>query len=220
MGYEIVNRAIEIIFSMEGNYTSVNADDNGALSVGACQWHGNRAKALLRTIIADLTKQGFIPIKAPLIIREICSSKSWSKRVLNESEKDCIESLLSFKESHEAQIKLAKKDIQNYINHCATLGFADEETLIFLADIENQGGAGASSRIGKQAIKTYGQDATLDDVMKTALKDKVFKNYALRRLRVYRKLTKKDYTELPDNAKPYSTYNSKGRNAYIYSKEI
>lgn len=195
MSYAIVNRAKEIIFSMEGKYTSVTPDDNGALSVGACQWHGNRAKALLRTIVTGLIKAGLVPLKEPEIVKEICSSKSWAKRTLTTFEKDYIKVLLSFKESFTAQDKLADKDIQGYINHIVSLGICEEETIILLADIENQGGAGAVNRIVKQAIKEYGQDATLEDVLKTAINDKVFKKYAQRRYDVYKRLTGRAYID-------------------------
>ena len=40
---EIAKRACTIIFANEGNYGSVNANDNGALSIGKVQWHGNLA---------------------------------------------------------------------------------------------------------------------------------------------------------------------------------
>ena len=50
---QIVSAAAEIIFGNEGNYTSVNANDNGALSVGKVQWHGNRALSLLKKIIEE-----------------------------------------------------------------------------------------------------------------------------------------------------------------------
>ena len=35
---EIAEKAAPIIFSHEGNYGSVNKNDNGALSVGRVQW--------------------------------------------------------------------------------------------------------------------------------------------------------------------------------------
>ena len=49
---EIAAEAAKIIFANEGNYASVNADDNGAVSVGKVQWHGNRALSLLKKIAA------------------------------------------------------------------------------------------------------------------------------------------------------------------------
>jgi LysM repeat protein len=218
MAYEIVRRAKEIIFSMEGKYTSVNPDDNGALSIGACQWHGNRAKALLQTIVAELFKRYQMPISTTPLLKEITSKTSWASRTLTSFEKDYIKTLLSFKEGYEAQDKLADKDIQNYINHIATLGFADEETLIFLADIENQDGAGASSRIAKQAIKSFGEDATLDDVMETALNDKVFKNYQDRRKKVYKALTGRSYKADDNKTVDYYTV-KKGDNLTVIAKQ-
>ena len=47
---EIAAEAAKVIFANEGNYASVNADDNGAVSVGKVQWHGNRALSLLKKI--------------------------------------------------------------------------------------------------------------------------------------------------------------------------
>ena len=40
---EVAAAAAAIIYSNEGGYSSVNANDNGAVSVGKVQWHGNRA---------------------------------------------------------------------------------------------------------------------------------------------------------------------------------
>ena len=51
---QIVEIASKIIYSHEGNYGSVNRDDNGAISVGKVQWHGNRALNLMRTICKAL----------------------------------------------------------------------------------------------------------------------------------------------------------------------
>lgn len=45
---EIAEKAAPIIFSHEGDYGSVNRNDNGALSVGKVQWHGSRALSPMR----------------------------------------------------------------------------------------------------------------------------------------------------------------------------
>lgn len=47
---QIAAQAAVIIFGNEGGYTSVNANDNGAVSVGKVQWHGSRALDLLKKI--------------------------------------------------------------------------------------------------------------------------------------------------------------------------
>lgn len=192
MGYAIIQRAKEIIFSMEGHYSSVNADDNGAVSIGACQWHGNRAKNLLRNIIKR-DEETAVHLLAKYLVAEIKGSTSWAKRTVDGIEKMAISMLLDTSHGRQEQEILANNDIKNYINHICGLGFSDEETIIFLADIENQGGAGASARIAKQAIKDFGQDATLEDVMETAINDKVFYKYVGRRLQVYKKLTGRSY---------------------------
>ena len=49
---EVVQSAQVIIFGQEGNYGSVNTNDNGAVSIGKVQWHGGRALNLLKTICA------------------------------------------------------------------------------------------------------------------------------------------------------------------------
>ena len=47
---EVAAAAAAIIFANEGGYSSVNANDNGAVSVGKVQWRGNRALSLLKAI--------------------------------------------------------------------------------------------------------------------------------------------------------------------------
>lgn len=214
----IVQRAKEIIFSMEGNYSSVNANDNGAVSIGCVQWHGNRAKMLLRSIIKRDEEMAAHLLAKPLVA-EIKGSASWEKRTVDYIEKKAISMLLNTTVGRQEQDKLADKDIQSYINHIVSLGFCEEETVIFLADIENQGGAGASTRIGKQAIKDYGQDVTLEEVVETALNDRVFKKYQDRRKRVYRVLTGKSYN--PENETNCAVYVvKKGDNLTVISKRF
>ena len=52
---EVVNAASDIIRSNEGSYASVNPNDNGALSVGWLQWHGNRDLNLIKSIVSAVT---------------------------------------------------------------------------------------------------------------------------------------------------------------------
>ena len=51
---DIINAAKVMIRKYEGSYSSVNANDNGALSIGKMQWHADRAKSLLRIIIPEM----------------------------------------------------------------------------------------------------------------------------------------------------------------------
>ena len=48
----LAETALPIIINNEGSYSSVNANDNGALSVGKIQWHAGRALSLMRRIVA------------------------------------------------------------------------------------------------------------------------------------------------------------------------
>lgn len=190
----ILEKAIKIIISNEGNYTSVNANDNGALSVGMCQWHGERARSLIKSFTKDLnTKGSALPKSEFHLITEAWNGTSWSKRILNREEQIFMRILLSFPESIKAQDKLAKKDVQSYINAVMKYDITDENSILFLADICNQGGTGAIKRIINDAFEAYGKHATLDNFMHTALNDKVFKNYKQRRYNVYKKLTGKNY---------------------------
>ena len=49
---DIVKAAADVIRPNEGYYSSVNPNDNGAVSIGWIQWHANRALNLLRDIVA------------------------------------------------------------------------------------------------------------------------------------------------------------------------
>jgi hypothetical protein len=181
----IVERASKIIFSNEGNYSSVNSNDNGALSIGKVQWHGNRARDLLsKFLIPSLNT--FLTKK---LLHEIVSNKDWSKRVLDVTEANCISKLINTPEGRTIQDKQADTDISNYIFYIMKYDITDENTVILLADIQNQGGAGSVKRIIENAIKKYGKYFTLKQCMDVALNDKVFKKYSLRRLTVYHKLT-------------------------------
>jgi hypothetical protein len=185
---QIAVAAAEIIYANEGNYASVNADDNGALSVGKVQWHGNRALSLLKTIIQTIG-QASVNILNFALYREIQDSQNWSTRVMTVSEKVALSKLLDTPQGRAAQDDLAQKDIQSYVEHGVNLGIEDPQSLVYYADLENQGGAGASKRIGLAAIKTAGSASkvTLDAIHKEALSDRVMSEYAARRNKVFSK---------------------------------
>ena len=86
---DIINAAKVMIRKYEGSYSSVNANDNGALSIGKMQWHADRAKSLLRIIISGDAASAQA-ILGDALYNEILSDGSWSKRVLtaDEAKKD------------------------------------------------------------------------------------------------------------------------------------
>lgn len=203
---KLVKRACEIIFSNEGNYGSVNADDNGAVSIGKVQWHGERARKLLKLIceMNVFQAQRYLTVK---LYQEIIGGKSWENRVVTDVEAIVLKYFLSTNDGREAQDMQAENDVGAYIKHIRGLGFTQDDVIILLADIENQGGSGASERIGKKALEA--RCITLDVVMKAALEDSVFSKYQERRLRVYNKLTGKNYNAQIKPEKPekgYATY--------------
>lgn len=190
MDEKIIARASEIIFSNEGGYASVNRDDNGALSLGRLQWHGTRALNLCKKIIRALGEEGALRYISAEMYREISTSRTWSHRTLGEEEGEGLGALLSTSVSREVQDAEARGDVCSYLEHICSLGVSEERALIFMADIENQGGAGASRRIISSAEGT-----DIDSLYRCASADRVFKNYIPRRARVYEKLTGHPYGE-------------------------
>lgn len=186
---QIVEKASEIIFSHEGNYGSVNRDDNGAISIGKVQWHGNRALSLMKTICKALGASQSTAILGAGIYAEITAKgTSWATRKATEAESAKISQALITQEGKKAQDELALADITKYCTHVQSLGVTDPAAIIFMADIENQGGAGASKRIIQAA-----SGKNLDALYTAAKVDRVFRKYMARRDAVYKEV--KQYEE-------------------------
>ena len=184
MNENMIKKASEIIFANEGGYSSVNANDNGAVSIGRIQWHGTRALNLLKKIVNALGEESALSYISKELYIEITTSRSWSKRTVSEAEAHQLSAVLSCEQSVAEQDAQAEADVGSYIEHIESLGVTDEAALIFIADIENQGGAAASRRIIEAAEGT-----DIDSLYVAACNDDVFKNYIPRRARVYLKLT-------------------------------
>ena len=179
---EIAEKAAPIIFSHEGDYGSVNRNDNGALSVGKVQWHGSRALSLMREICGALgAVRGRGMLGAALYAEITAKGTSWGTRKATEQEAALLSAALSSTEGKKAQDELAIKDITGYCTHVNNLGVTDPAAIIFMADIENQGGAGASARIIRAA-----SGKTLDALYASAKNDRVFSKYMARRDAVYK----------------------------------
>ena len=179
---EIAEKAAPIIFSHEGNYESVNRNDNGAISVGKVQWHGSRALSLMREICGALGAQRGREVLGAALYTEITAKGTkWGTRKATEQEAALLSAALSTEEGKKAQDALAMKDITGYCTHVNSLGVTDPAAIIFMADIENQGGAGASARIIRAA-----SGKTLDALYASAKSDRVFSKYMARRDAVYK----------------------------------
>lgn len=150
---EVVKAAQKIIFGNEGNYSSVNANDNGAVSVGKVQWHAGRALALLKKICA--AEKGAASILGAALYTEITTAAAgaWNARTVNAAEKAAISKLLSTDAGKRAQDAQAEADVGAYVEHGLKVGVEDLAALVYFADLENQGGGGASARVAAAAKK-------------------------------------------------------------------
>ena len=128
----IAKRACIIIFANEGNYGSVNKNDNGAVSVGKIQWHGNRAKSLLQTIVKANMSQAQ-SILGTALYREILSTKSWGTRIVTADEASKLSLVLASAEGKKAQDDLALSDVLTYIEKGISYGLTNTEALIYFA---------------------------------------------------------------------------------------
>lgn len=182
----MTKRACEIIFSNEGDYGSVNKNDNGAVSIGKVQWHAGRALSLLKTI-AKANKNQANQILGSALYNEVINSNNWNTRVVSQSEADKISKLLTTKEGKKAQDTLAESDVLSYINKGISYKLENEEALIYFADGVNQYGTYSSlwRNIAAAALKKGG---TLD-AMYEATKS-MTSNYMSRRTKVYNELKK------------------------------
>ena len=188
---DIIEKASEIICSKEGTYSSVVADDNGALSIGCLQWHGNRALNLLKDIIKANTPSAKAILSEELYT-EITTASSWSTRILTSEEKNLISKLLDTSEGRAEQDELLYLDVMSYVKHGQALGITAPDALVYFADVENQCGPGKSdgsngaSRVAKSAVALAGEKPiSLAILHQAALEDPSAGKYSSRRNSVY-----------------------------------
>lgn len=183
---EIAAEAAKVIFANEGNYASVNADDNGAVSVGKVQWHGNRALSLLKKIAQGAGAEATL---GKDLYNEIMTTKNWETRTVTAIEKAKLSKILGTPGGKAVQDRQAEEDILSYVTHGVKMGIEDPQSLVYFADLENQGGAGASKRVGNAAAGRAGGagKVKLDHIHGVALADRVMGEYSSRRNLVYKK---------------------------------
>jgi peptidoglycan hydrolase-like protein with peptidoglycan-binding domain len=193
----ITERACQIIFSNEGNYGSVNKNDNGAVSIGKVQWHANRALNLLKTIV-KANKNQANQLLGSTLYNEIIKTNDWNKRVVSQAEADKISALLTTTQGKKAQDELAKSDVLTYVNKGISYGLQNEEALIYFADGVNQYGTNSSlwKNIASVAIKKGGTLDAMYEATKT-----LTSNYLSRRTRVYNTLKKEQGDDTQDTVK-------------------
>lgn len=179
---EIVISAAEILYNNEGSYNSVNANDNGAVSIGKLQWHGWRALSLLQSI-AKANDEETKDLLGNALYKEVTTTtdtSKWSSRVLTNKESAAVKKLLAIQESKDTQDALAHKDITSYVEQGMRLGITNKPALVYFADLANQGGSGAAGRVGRSASNITGSYAsvTLNELHEAAICDSVMGNSA------------------------------------------
>lgn len=182
---QLATMAAPIIFAQEGNYSSVNANDNGALSIGKIQWHASRALSLMRSIVKEDVRSQEI-IGSSLYSEIVNPASTWNNRVMSKEEAQKLSSLLDRPISRTLQDSLAISDISNYIQVALKMGLLDNQALIYFADIYNQGPKLAKDSLNSAASECGDvKNVSLDRLYNHSLK--YFSKYINRRNTVYSK---------------------------------
>lgn len=201
---KVVKVASGIIYSQEGNYGSVNKNDNNhGMSIGKCQWNAywGRALPLLKSIVEKDQEQAK-EILGDALYTEIAGSSAdaWNRqeRKATEEEAKAISKLLTTKDGKEVQDDLADADITGYVKNGVKIGLVSLKALAYFADLENQGGSGVSSRIAKTAAEATGgaEKVGLEEIHAYALKDATMGQYESRRSKVYEAIKGSNLTDV------------------------
>ncbi len=99
---------------------------------------------------------------------------AWNARKVNAAEKAAISKLLSTDAGKRVQDAQAEADVGAYVEHGLKVGVKDPAALVYFADMENQGGGGASARVAAAAKKPV----TLDAIHAAGLADRVMGKYS------------------------------------------
>ena len=155
---KIVSMALPIIFSNEGNYGSVNKDDNGAVSVGKIQWHGNRALSLMKKIVKSNLGEAKSILGTNLYNEVLKSNSSWSTRTVTTAEEEKLSKLLASSQGKKVQDDVVITDVTTYVKKGQSYGLTDPGALIYFADGVNQYGTASTlwKRIARDTIERTG----------------------------------------------------------------
>lgn len=152
---EIITAAMTYLNIKEGNCNSVNANDNGAVSIGMIQWHGTRALNIIKQVVA-LIPDYALEVLGEDFYQEILTATNWETRIVNAEEKAALVLLLSTEESKQVQIAQARDDLGGYFSHARRQGMETPALQLYFMDIENQYGSGGAERMVKYAKEASG----------------------------------------------------------------
>lgn len=205
---KVVKVASSIIYAQEGNYGSVNKNDNNhGMSIGKCQWNAywGRALPLLQNIVNKDQEQAKT-ILGESLYNEVSgsSASAWNNKVraATEDEAKAISKLLTTTQGKEVQDDLANEDITRYVKNGVKVGVVSLKALAYYADLENQGGSGASKRIAQDVGEATGgvEKVGLAEIHAYALKDSVMGQYESRRAKVYEAVKASDLADVENKA--------------------
>ncbi len=205
---KVVKVASGIIYSQEGNYGSVNKNDNKhGMSIGKCQWNAywGRALPLLQSVVKANEAQAK-EILGEILYSEIAGNGAdyWNKkeRAATEEEAKALSILLATEQGKKVQDELADEDISRYVKNGVKTGLVSLKALAYYADLENQGGSGTSKRVAEDAGKATGEVAKvgLEEIHTYALKDSVMGQYESRRAKVYEAVKMSDLADIENKA--------------------
>lgn len=190
---DVLDAAAEFITSQEGSYSSVNADDNGALSLGILQWHGANALVLMRLIVAADNESAYDILGSSLYNEIIKSTTTWSTRTLSSSEVTKFSNCISSTAGKKIQDKLLDSYISIYINRATNLGIKNAAALVIYADLENQRGSSGALKTAAAAAELAGSysKVTANEMLITSIccystsSESLYKSFVKRRLAAY-----------------------------------
>ena len=185
-GGTLAEIAAKVIFGNEGGYTSVNWNDNGAISIGKIQWHANNARNLLKDIKSKNVSK--FTSTAPLVNAALDFSWSnWKNWSSGSSAGKQLVAVLGTEESKQVQDETAISYVQGYLNKIEANGVKNPQSAIYLADIANQGPA-IGYAFAKYASTTGA--TTLDKVHKNTMEYRPYRSKYINGDSAYRSKSK------------------------------
>jgi len=143
----IFQAAYAFFAGYEGQYDSVTPKDSNSLSIGRLQWHGLRARGLLKLIISKNPSK-ITPMLSSALYSDIMnkSDSYWNTRCLTSAEATQVKAVLGTPEGMQAQDEQAYIDICSYIEAGWKAGFRSNATLFYYCSVLNQYGVGGAAK--------------------------------------------------------------------------
>ena len=184
---QIIDKVLAFLYVHEGNYGSINKNDNGALSVGKIQWHAGNALNLCRDALKRNPESALALLGEDLYNEITDSTTNWSHRIVDDAEAALLSAFLTSPEGKAAQDDQGRAYMTNYINAGKKLGITDPAVMVYFCDLHNQGGLGMARRVATAAADMAGSFGaiSLDQIYQAGLDDSVAGRYPTRRKATY-----------------------------------